>query len=168
MFADNSEADLVRDLESLALPEPPRDLKAAVLAKLAGRRPAPRTKLLRPLTALAWAAAAAAVLAVMARLPGPVPAQVSATMSPQDAGAWPLVNRFEAPGGAVTVRRRGDRFAFFLEGKGTPSLRWDPAQWEPLAATGNPVVLRLRTGAATVSLRVDGVELLQVPVAAVP
>jgi len=156
--------DVEAALNALPLLEAP-DLKGAVLAELAGRRPAPRRRLPALLLGLGLSTAAALLLVVLTRQGGPTRPLSSGTFAPQGAAAWPLVKRLEARDGAVTVRSQGYRFAFFLEatGKEAPSLHWDPAQWERQGEGSNPIILRHLGGSGGVSLWADGREFMVIP-----
>jgi hypothetical protein len=156
--------DVEAALNGLPLVEAP-DLKGPVLAKLAGRRPAPRRNFPRLRTGLLLSCAAALLLVVLTRQAGPLRSGIAGTLAPQGAAAWPLVHRWAGAEGAVSVRRQGDHFAFCLEatGPGTPSLHWDPVRWERLPSGDNPIILRHLSGSGGVSLRVDGHDVMTLP-----
>jgi len=168
MATEERDDALVAALNAVRLPDPPADLKAKVLARIAAR---PKATPIRPLRRLVLplvcASAAALLLVILAsgtragrpHEVGPSPAQAAGTLAPQETAAWPLLSR----SAALTIRRQGDRYAFFVAaGPGAPELRWEAGAWDLLSG-GNPVVLRRRAGATEVGLWAGGTQVLRVP-----
>lgn len=172
--------ELAQSLDSVP-PAAAPGLKSDVLAVLRTRRPAatvpfPAARFRRRVVlGAAWAAAAvlAIVLAVDrliltgGKLDRVVPAQAAASLPPRDVNAWPLLTRVESEGGALTIRRSGDRYAlqFLPEPEETLTISWDDEKLDFLSESSDGIVVLQRregaAGSAAVSVLLEDKPILQ-------
>jgi hypothetical protein len=183
-----SDDDLTRLLDSVPMVEPP-DLRMAVLASLRAPVPlpasgervpegrvrggAPRLKSVPTrrsiLIGLAWAAAVVIVVGVAVERASLSRSQSSAAVAPASAEEWPVVARASAPGGSLTIRRNGDRFAFqpSVTLIGPISIDWDRSKLSKEGEGEQPLILRRlpgTSGPAEVRLSAAGREILKTSV----
>lgn len=155
---------LAKQLDAVPLVDPP-GVRPSVMAQIfaaTSMKPPERLNAHRSRNLLAFAYAAAAVLAIVFIVQRTIPTAPSsaATMVRIEVSDWPVVAQAANNNGAMTVRGNGDEFAVEVSVNGPYTVEWDASRLRAGATPGRLTRQPGAKGPAVIRLHLQNNEIL--------